>query len=86
MSGAGKRACSLREEDVIADMRAAEREVLAAYAAALGERLTRGVRSELLRLLPEAAEDCYILSGGEEEEREDAFAAFARRKKQLEDS
>lgn len=85
MSAAELRSRTLCERDAERDMCACGREVLAAYASALGEKLPRGLRSELLRLFAEAAESCARLTEGEEEllPRE-TFSAFSRRKKQLE--
>lgn len=84
MRAAELRSRTLNERDAARDMRACGREVLAAYASALGEKLPRGLRGELLRLFAEAAESCARLTEGEEElPPRDAFAAFSRRKKQL---
>ena len=83
MSGKEKSLCAVQEKDAVADMRAAEREALAAYAAALSERLPRGVRAQLVRLFAEAAEDLCILFRAEENGEERSFSDFAAQKKQL---
>lgn len=84
MRAAELRSRTLNERDAARDMRACGREVLAAYASALGEKLPRGLRGELLRLFAEAAESCARLTEGEEERPpRDAFAAFSCRRKQL---
>lgn len=84
MRAAELRSRTLNERDAARDMRACGREVLAAYASALGEKLPRGLRGELLRLFAEAAESCARLSEREEELPPcETFAAFSRRRKQL---
>lgn len=83
MNAKEKRFCTLQEKDAVADMRAAAREVLAAYAAALAERLPCGLRAELVCLFAGAAEDIGILlRTGEEEEC--TLSDFAAQKKQAE--
>lgn len=85
MSGNQKRFCAVQERDAVADLRAAEREVLAAYAAALSERLPRGVRTQLVRLFAEAAEGmCTLLRAEKEGDEERAFSDFAAQKRQIE--
>ncbi len=62
MRQTGKREGVLCEADVWADMQKTEKQLLLRYATALGEENPQMVRSELLRFMEEAAEDCRTAS------------------------